>query len=135
MGYKTYDCSIASKCGGCEWLNVPYPIQLRRKQEEVEQLFEGLCDNAAIYPIIGMDEPLHCRNKIIVAFAPGKTVLSAMVFMQKAAIVLCNASTVWLKMNSLRQFCKPSPSLHVALNCNLITKRLVRDFCVMHSFV
>ena len=40
MGYRTYTCPIARSCGGCEWLAVPYPIQLRRKQEWVERLFE-----------------------------------------------------------------------------------------------
>ena len=30
MGYKTYTCPIAKACGGCEWLAVPYPIQLER---------------------------------------------------------------------------------------------------------
>ena len=32
MGYRTYTCPSAARCGGCEWLNVPYPIQLKRKQ-------------------------------------------------------------------------------------------------------
>ncbi len=72
MGYKTYNCPISRQCGGCEWLNVPYPIQLERKQAEVEELFDSLCDNALIYPIDGMDDPTRCRNKVIVPFAPGK---------------------------------------------------------------
>ena len=38
MGYKTYTCPIAKSCGGCEWLAVPYPIQLKRKQAQVEEL-------------------------------------------------------------------------------------------------
>ena len=37
MGYKTYTCPIAKSCGGCEWLAVPYPIQLKRKQAQVMQ--------------------------------------------------------------------------------------------------
>ena len=32
MGFKTYTCPIAKSCGGCEWLAVPYPIQLKRKR-------------------------------------------------------------------------------------------------------
>jgi 23S rRNA (uracil1939-C5)-methyltransferase len=31
MGYKTYTCSLDRCCGNCEWLAVPYPIQLKRK--------------------------------------------------------------------------------------------------------
>ena len=53
MGYRTYTCPIARKCGGCEWLAVPYPIQLRRKQEAVEQLFSAMAreDGAVIEPV------------------------------------------------------------------------------------
>lgn len=72
MGYKTYNCPVSRSCGGCEWLAVPYPIQLERKQRAVEELFDGLSDGALLMPIIGMDEPTRCRNKIIVPFARGK---------------------------------------------------------------
>ncbi len=72
MGYKTYDCPVERRCGGCEWLAVPYPIQLRRKQETVADLFSGWAGSAELFPIIGMDEPLHYRHKIIVPFAQGK---------------------------------------------------------------
>ncbi len=71
MGYKTYTCPASKKCGGCEWLSVPYPIQLDRKQKAVEEYFEGLGEDVLLYPIIGMDKPIRCRNKIVVPFAPG----------------------------------------------------------------
>ena len=52
-------CPIDSKCGGCEWLAVPYAEQLKRKQHEVEGLFDGLLDSeTAVLPILGMDDPL-----------------------------------------------------------------------------
>lgn len=78
MGFKTYTCPIARTCGGCEWLSVPYPIQLRRKRESVEELFEGLIEDLPAWqeegrlPIHGMDEPLHYRHKAATPFAPGK---------------------------------------------------------------
>ena len=58
MGYKTPTCSIARSCGGCEWLSVPYPIQLKRKQAQVEELLAPLAsiNNVTIEPIRGMDE-------------------------------------------------------------------------------
>ncbi len=37
-------CPIDSKCGGCEWLAVPYAEQPKRKQHEVEAFFDGLLD-------------------------------------------------------------------------------------------
>ena len=74
MGYKTPTCSIARRCGGCEWLSVPYPIQLKRKQEYVEELLAPLVRNnkVAIEPIRGMSEPLAYRHKAATPFAPGR---------------------------------------------------------------
>lgn len=74
MGYKTPTCSIARSCGGCEWLSVPYPIQLKRKQAQVEELLAPLAsiNNVTIKPICGMDEPLAYRHKAATPFAPGK---------------------------------------------------------------
>lgn len=73
MGYKTYTCPIARDCGGCEWLAVPYPIQLRRKQGQVEELLGGPVreDGAELEPIRGMDEPLRYRRKAATPFAHG----------------------------------------------------------------
>lgn len=73
MGYKTYNCAIAKKCGGCEWLAVPYPLQLKRKQQSVEQLFGDVVakDGARFNDIVGMETPLAYRNKAATPFAPG----------------------------------------------------------------
>lgn len=74
MGFKTYTCPIARDCGGCEWLAVPYPIQLRRKREYVDGLFADMArrDHATIDDVIGMDEPCRYRHKAATPFAPGK---------------------------------------------------------------
>lgn len=74
MGYKTYTCPIAASCGGCETLAVPYPLQLKRKQEQVRELFADLladCDEGTLAPIVGMERPLAYRNKAATPFAPG----------------------------------------------------------------
>ena len=71
MGYKTYTCPIARDCGGCEWLAVPYPIQLRRKQEHVEALLGEAAERegAVVEAIRGMDEPTRYRHKAATPFA------------------------------------------------------------------
>lgn len=80
MGYRTYTCPIARRCGGCEWLSVPYPIQLRRKQEQVTSLLGRAAeeDDAEIDAIAGMDEPLRYRHKAATPFGhvPGGRVRS-----------------------------------------------------------
>ena len=61
MGYRTYTCPSAARCGGCEWLNVPYPIQLKRKQAALEETFRPFLEGTSapeLLPIVGMDEPL-----------------------------------------------------------------------------
>lgn len=82
MGFRTYTCPIARSCGGCEWLAVPYPIQLRRKREAIVELFSDVLAELPTsetrerqVPIHGMDvdgmEPVHFRHKAATPFAPG----------------------------------------------------------------
>ena len=54
-------CPYAKKCGGCDYQGIPYEKQLSMKQKEMEKLLGGF---AKVYPIIGMEEPLHYRNKV-----------------------------------------------------------------------
>ena len=97
MGFRTYTCPIARSCGGCEWLAVPYPIQLRRKQELVGELLGQMAeqDGAAIDEIAGMDEPLAYRHKAATPFAPGgkggKKVRSGFYAAGTHRIVACEA--------------------------------------------
>lgn len=73
MGYRTYTCPIAKSCGGCEWLAVPYPIQLERKQALVEEALGQAVrrDGATLEKICGMGEPRAYRHKAATPFAPG----------------------------------------------------------------
>lgn len=74
MGYKTYTCPTGKSCGGCETLAVPYPLQLKRKQHQVAELFSDIladCPEGTLAPIVGMNPPLAYRNKAATPFAPG----------------------------------------------------------------
>ena len=73
MGYKTYTCPIAKRCGGCELLAVPYELQLKRKQHAMNELFAEVCaaDEVSVEAIRGMDVPLAYRYKAATPFAPG----------------------------------------------------------------
>ena len=53
VGYKTYTCPHAAQCGGCEWLSVPYPIQLSRKRAALGELFAPF--GRDVNDIVGMD--------------------------------------------------------------------------------
>ena len=65
MNENSVVCPHARSCGGCQLQGVPYSEQLRYKQRELARL---LGDFAPILPILGMEEPLHYRNKVHAAF-------------------------------------------------------------------
>lgn len=65
MKQKMEICSVAKKCGGCQYQGVAYEEQLNRKQKEIEKLLRPL---GKIEPIIGMKEPYYYRNKVHRAF-------------------------------------------------------------------
>ena len=58
-------CPVAKKCGGCQWINVPYEKQLEDKKKWVESLLKPYCK---LEEIVGMENPTHYRNKVHAAF-------------------------------------------------------------------
>lgn len=58
-------CPVSKKCGGCQFLDVPYEKQLKEKQRQVKELLKDFCK---VYPIVGMEEPFHYRNKVHAVF-------------------------------------------------------------------
>ncbi len=67
-------CPTARSCGGCEWLDVPYKEQLRRKRRSVEDEFFDMLqsDGGILNEIVGMAEPSEYRAKMATPFAPGR---------------------------------------------------------------
>ena len=61
------ECKFAKLgCGGCEALQLPYAEQLRTKQQTVEKLLGSF---GPVKPILGAEDPLHYRCKVISTFA------------------------------------------------------------------
>lgn len=54
-------CSVAKKCGGCQFQGVAYEEQLKKKQRQEEALLKRFCK---VEPIIGMESPYYYRNKV-----------------------------------------------------------------------
>ena len=59
------NCELAHKCGGCTLQGVQYKKQLKEKQKQVQNLLQKFC---RVYPIIGMEDPFHYRNKVHAVF-------------------------------------------------------------------
>lgn len=68
-------CPVSGKCGGCQFADMPYKEQLKRKQKQVEQLLK---EYGKVMPMIGMEEPAHYRNKVhaVFAFQKGRGIIS-----------------------------------------------------------
>ena len=54
-------CPSFGLCGACTLLNMPYPQQLARKKKRIEKLLAPYC---SVENILGMEDPLHYRNKV-----------------------------------------------------------------------
>ena len=61
-------CPYSRKCGGCEWIDIPYPQQLKRKEEAVRKLVGSYC---RVNPVLGAEDPLHYRSKVHAVFGRG----------------------------------------------------------------
>ena len=68
-------CPVTGKCGGCQYVDMPYKAQLKRKQKQAEMLLK---EYGKVKPIIGMEEPAHYRNKVhaVFAFQKGRGIVS-----------------------------------------------------------
>ena len=63
---KTSLCPVSKKCGGCQYVNVSYEEQLKKKQQMAQKLFGAFCK---VSPIMGMKNPMYYRNKVHHVFA------------------------------------------------------------------
>ncbi len=58
-------CPVSKKCSGCQMQNLSYKDGLHWKQAQEVRL---LGSYGRVSPILGMDQPLHYRNKVQTAF-------------------------------------------------------------------
>lgn len=58
-------CLASKRCGGCQWIDVPYEEQLKRKHEQLTKLLKPYVKPEKV---IGMNNPFHYRNKVHAAF-------------------------------------------------------------------
>jgi 23S rRNA (uracil1939-C5)-methyltransferase len=65
-------CEHFGVCGGCKWQNLPYPEQLRFKQQQVEDQLTriGKMELPQVSPILGSARTTFYRNKLEYTFAP-----------------------------------------------------------------
>ena len=64
-----FRCPHAKACGGCQLLKYPYQVQLQKKQAYVESLLSSF---GSVERILGMENPMHYRNKVHAVLSTGK---------------------------------------------------------------
>lgn len=62
---KDSRCPVSGKCGGCQFIDIPYAKQLEKKKKETAELLKPFCKLEVIH---GMKEPEHYRNKVSAVF-------------------------------------------------------------------
>ena len=60
-----YNCPYDKKCGGCNLLAHDYTEQLQIKKDTLRKL---LAPYGKLDEVIGMEDPLHYRNKVHAVF-------------------------------------------------------------------
>lgn len=58
-------CNVSSKCGGCQFIDMPYKQQLKVKHDRLEGLIGKYCE---VGDFIGMEDPDHYRCKVHAVF-------------------------------------------------------------------
>ena len=58
-------------CGGCDWLMLSYPEQIKQKYELIKSLFLPFIEADKIYPTCSSPQPLHYRNKVFMPVGAG----------------------------------------------------------------
>lgn len=70
---KKSKCPYLAKCGGCQYIDIPYEQQLKEKQANMKKLLGGFCK---VEQIIGMADPYHYRHKVhaVYGYEKGKVI-------------------------------------------------------------
>jgi len=72
-------CSHFGVCGGCRWQMLPYPLQLKYKEQQVVDVLERIGKVALppINPILGAEDSKFYRNKMEYTFSSRRFLLPA----------------------------------------------------------
>lgn len=66
---KSISCSVCKQCGGCQYINIAYEKELKKKSDYLKKLFSGICDCGEV---TGMYRPAFYRNKVHAVVGIGK---------------------------------------------------------------
>ena len=64
----TPECRYFTRCGGCQYQHMAYPVQLQMKQKQIADLFErvGKISRSVVAPVTPCPSPYGYRNRIMI---------------------------------------------------------------------
>lgn len=126
-------CEHFGVCGGCKWQMLPYPLQLKHKQKQVEDNLTriGKVELPDISPIMGAPETTFYRNKLEYTFSNKRWLTAEEIgsdreFTQMNALgfhipgmfdKVLDVNKCWLQTDASNQI-----------------RNSVREFCFQHNF-
>ncbi len=75
------NCSVFDKCGGCDWLHIPYHKQLEIKEQIVGEYFGY---SGKVQAIVPSPQELHYRNKIFLPVTTEAGVLTTGLYARRS---------------------------------------------------
>jgi 23S rRNA (uracil1939-C5)-methyltransferase len=81
------DCEVFGKCGGCDWLNIPYEKQLEYKQLIINEIFRNISTDQ-IKKITASPQQGYYRNKSFFPISEIQTQLVIGMFERKSHTVI-----------------------------------------------
>ncbi len=85
----TPPCGVFGTCGGCQWQHVSLAAQRAAKERIVRRMLEGVVtDPAVIRAIVGVDDGLAYRNRLVMPVRAGKTGLRAGFFRGDSHVIV-----------------------------------------------
>ena len=91
-------CKICRACGGCQFQQLAYPVQLEWKRELVKSQFRKIAHmDVDVLPTVGMDDPFFYRNKIQMPFARDKKKKAYYGFYKEGTHVIVPVDTCYIE--------------------------------------
>lgn len=95
-------------CGSCQLQHMSYSLQLQMKENQVRNVMKKVAhlDHVPVHPIIGMDNPLHYRNKVQIPVGEKNGELIVGYYQKRSHRILENMDTCSIQDETINEIVK-----------------------------
>ncbi|RDW20241.1 23S rRNA (uracil(1939)-C(5))-methyltransferase RlmD [Oceanobacillus arenosus] len=92
-------------CGGCQLQHMSYKLQLEMKQNQVKNVMKKVAhlEHVPVHPIIGMESPLHYRNKVQIPVGEKNGELITGFYQKRSHRILENMDTCSIQAETINE--------------------------------